>query len=98
LKLVSEIKRVLRPGGLVFITVCGRYSKGKVRHCLVETAKQISPNTYVPTQGNERGLVHYIYSKKRILLHFRDFSIESWFTDSKGYYCFFATLTKCRSN
>lgn len=91
-KAIVEMKRVLRPGGLVFITLCGRLSNGKVRLFLVKTAKKIAPNTYKPTQGNEKGLTHFMYNKVRIAKHFKDFEmLESW-KDSRDYYCFVGRL------
>lgn len=90
LKAIKEIKRVLSPWGLVFITLCGRLSKGKVRLFLVKTAKQIAPHTYKPTQGNEKGLIHYIYNKKEIQKHFKGFKILKLWKDEKDYYCFLA--------
>ncbi|MBU4511816.1 class I SAM-dependent methyltransferase [Patescibacteria group bacterium] len=85
---IKEIERILKPGGLAFFTVCGRTSKGKVRYCLVKTAKKIAPNTYVPTIGNETGLTHFIYTKQKINEHFKNFKlIDSW-RDDKDYYCF----------
>jgi tellurite methyltransferase len=87
-KAISEIKRILKPNGIIFITLCGRLSKGKVRPFLVKTAKKMAPNTYVPTQGNEMGLTHFIYDRKRILQHYKDFRIDSMWKDEKDYYCF----------
>lgn len=88
LEIIKEIKRILKPGGLIFITLCGRLSNGKVRLFLVKTAKQIAPNTYKPTQGNEKGLTHFIYNKQRIAKHFKDFDMLDQWKDSKDYYCF----------
>lgn len=93
-KAVKEISRVVKPGGLIFITLCGRCSKGKLRYCLVKTANKIAPNTYVPTQGNETGLVHFIYNKDLILKHYNNFSILDFWRDDKDYYAFLAKNNK----
>jgi len=90
---IKEIERVLAPGGLVFITLSGRYSQGKVRYCLVKTAKKIASHTYVPTCGNEKGLTHFIYTKKIIKKHYKNFSIQKFWKDDKGYYCFLGRKT-----
>jgi len=90
MKAIGEIKRVLSPNGLVFVTLSGRISEGKVRYLLVKTAKRIAPHTYVPTLGNEAGLVHFIYTKKLIFEHFRSFSIDTLWKDERDYYCFIA--------
>lgn len=87
---IEEIKRILKPGGIIFVTLCGRYSQGSIRKFLVKTAKIIAPNTYVPTQGNEAGLTHFIYNKSLIMKHFRGFKMGKIWKDSKDYYCFLA--------
>lgn len=92
LKAIEEMKRVLRPGGLIFITLCGRLSNGKVRLFLVKTAEKVAPNTYKPMQGNEKGLTHFIYNKQRIAKHFKDFEMLHSWKDSRDYYCFVAKL------
>lgn len=87
---ISEIERVLKPNGVIFITLSGRYSKGKTRFCLVKTAKKIAPRTYVPTMGNEKGLPHYIYDKKTIRKHFSNFRFLRMWNDENDYYCVLA--------
>lgn len=87
---IKEIYRVLKPGGIIFVTVCGRISKGKVRYCLVKTAKKIAPNTYVPSIGDEKGQVHFIYTKSLIYKHFKNFKIKKIWKDDRDYYCFIA--------
>lgn len=88
LKTIKEISRVVRPDGLIFITVCGRYSKNKVRLFLVKTANKIAPHTYIPTQGNEVGLVHFIYNKELVKKHFKKFEILKLWKDDKDYFAF----------
>ncbi len=84
---ISEIERVLKPRGIVFITLRGRYFKGKLCHCIIKTANKIAPRTYVPTMGSEKGLVHFIYNKKIIWEHYRNFRIIKFWKDDKDYYC-----------
>ncbi|MBR9681783.1 MAG: hypothetical protein GOV00_03215, partial [Candidatus Altiarchaeota archaeon] len=79
-----------KPGGLVFITLAGRYAKGQLRYCLVKTAEEIAPHTFVPTKGKEVGLVHYIFNQQRIHEFFHNFKILEMWKDSKDYYCFLA--------
>ncbi|MBU0667187.1 MAG: methyltransferase domain-containing protein [Nanoarchaeota archaeon] len=89
IKSISEIRRILKKDGLVFITLAGRIACGKVRYCLVKTAKEIAPNTFKPTIGNEKGLTHFIYNQKLIKKHFKDFRILDLYKDKKDYYCVF---------
>lgn len=85
---ISEIERVLKPNGCVFVTVPGRYSQGKLRPFLVKTARKIADRTYVPTQGKETGLPHFVYNKSILLNHFNNFKIIKIWKDDKDYYCF----------
>jgi SAM-dependent methyltransferase len=87
---IQEMHRILRPGGVIFVTVGGRISKGKVRFCLVQTARRIAPNTYVPTDGGEKGLTHFIYNQKLLREHFKGFRTLGLWKDSKDYYCLLA--------
>jgi len=85
---VSEITRVLRPTGMIFVTVPGRYARGKQRYCLVTTARQIEERTFVPTNGEEVGIPHHIFNKAMLLSYFSDFNPIKIWRDSKDYYCF----------
>lgn len=85
---IVEIERVLKPKGILFVTLCGRFSKGKLRYCIVKTAKKIAPRTYVPTIGDEIGLTHYIYNKAIVKKHFKNFKMIDFWKDNKDYYCF----------
>jgi SAM-dependent methyltransferase len=89
---VEEIKRVLKPGGLIFITLFGRYSKGKARYCVIKDAREVAPRTYVPRTGDEAGVTHYVYDKSIIKKHYKDFKIIDLWRDKKDYYCFLGKL------
>jgi len=91
---IAEIERVLKPSGLIFVTLSGRYSRGKIRYCLVKTAKKIAPRTYIPTKGNETGLTHYIFNKKVIKKLFYNFKILDLWKDDKDYYSLVAESKK----
>lgn len=96
-KAISEIERVLKPGGLIFITVRKRkfrkfypdlaiiekYGKQKSRY------KVIGPRTYVPIEGGEKGLIHYLFNKELIKKEFKNFKISDiWLDSEKRHYCF----------
>ncbi|MDD5417107.1 MAG: class I SAM-dependent methyltransferase [Candidatus Aenigmarchaeota archaeon] len=84
---IKEIERVLKPNGMIFVTVCGRVANGKIRLFLVKTANKIAPNTYVPTQGEEEGLTHYIFTSGSFKRMFKNFKSIKYWKDSKDYYC-----------
>ena len=100
-KTIQEIERVLKPKGLIFITVRKRkfrrfypkltiiekYGKQKARY------KVIAPRTYVPIEGGEKGLIHNLFNKKLIRKEFKDFKIYDIWVDSIGrHYCFLGEL------
>jgi len=83
---VKEILRVLRKGGIVFLTLPGRIAKGEVRYCLVKTATKIEDRVYVPTIGSEIGIPHFIFSKSVIRSLFKKSRIEEVGRDYMDYY------------
>jgi SAM-dependent methyltransferase len=85
---VSEVERVLAPGGAIFITVPGRIASGKVRYSLVKTATQISERIFVPTVGEEVGVPHFIFNRRIINKMFSNFGILRIWKDERDYYCF----------
>lgn len=87
---ISEIARVLKPRGSIFVSVCGRYAMGRLRPNLVSTATRIGDNLYIPNEGWERGIIHYIFNKKVIYNLFKDFQMQNFWEDSEDYYCFLA--------
>ena len=100
-KTILEIKRILKPGGLIFITVRKRklrksypkltiikkYGKQKTNYQIIE------PRTYTPTDGAEKGLLHYLFNKRLIRKEFNNFKINNIWTDSnKRHHCFIGKL------
>ncbi len=51
----QEIRRIVRPGGLLLISV--PFTMSEENHL----AEEIEPGTYVPLQGSEKGLPHHIF-------------------------------------
>ncbi len=66
---INEIYRVLKMGGLAFVTVpsWNRSHKKSVK---------IEKHTYLPLEGSEAGLPHHIFSKKRLRRAFKSFKIN----------------------
>jgi len=100
-KAIREIERVLKPKGLIFITVRKRkFRKFYPKLTIIEkygkqktNYKVIGPRTYVPTEGGEKGLVHYLFNKESIKKEFKNFKIYDIWTDSdKRHYCFLGEL------
>ncbi len=100
-KAIQEIERVLKPKGLIFITIRKRkfrkfwpkytiiekYGKQKARY------KVIGPRMYTPIAGGEKGLIHYLFNKELIRKEFKNFKIYDIWIDSSGrHYCFLGEL------
>jgi len=77
-KTIKEIERILKPKGLIFITVLekGGWKKFKI----------IEPRTIIPLEGKEKGLVHYYFNKAIIKKEFKNFKISKIWLDSKDLY------------
>ncbi len=100
-KAIREIKRVLKPGGLIFINLRKRHiRKYDPRRPIIEkygkqkvSYKMIAPRTYIPIEGGEKNLPHYLFDKKQIKKEFNDFKIEESWVDLDGrHYCFWGRL------
>jgi SAM-dependent methyltransferase len=88
---IAEIGRVLKTGGMAFITLPGRFAIGKERYSLVKTAKRYDDRVYIPTRGEEVGIPHFIFNKDLIGQYFKKFKIEIMWKDYLDYYAFIAT-------
>jgi len=86
-KAIGEIERVLKPNGLAFVTVRKRVSKRRRLKF-----KKLDSRTYVPLEGDEKGLVHYLFNKELLRKEFKNFRIYELSVDSKGYYRLFGEL------
>ena len=80
---VSEIYRVLKPGGVIFISM-PLYPPNR------PDIKEIEPATFVPLSGSERGLPHHYFTEERLRQVFDTFEILKIFTDSTRHLCIFA--------
>lgn len=89
-KTIKEIERVLKPGGLVFITAIRKKWRKPYPHY-----KEIAPRTYVPMEGEERGVPHYYFNKKLLRKEFGNFHIlRIWISEGGGYYYFLGKVKK----
>jgi SAM-dependent methyltransferase len=104
-KAIREIERVLRPGGLIFITMRRALRvKGWKKNKIVihkwkgwkkkkVKYKVIGPRTYVPVEEISKGEIHFSFTKKFIKKEFKNFEIPKiWL--KKGHYCFLGELKR----
>ena len=74
---IREIKRVLKPNGLIFITVpIAKFSKNKP-----SGLQKIEKGTYLPLSGPEKGLPHHFFTEREIYKVFKGFNIEKVYLD-----------------
>ncbi len=78
---VSEIGRVLRKGGIIFITF-PRF--GEIWN---ETSnlKEIEKGTYIPQEGKEKGLPHHFFTIEEIQDVFSSFNLVEIYNDRKNH-------------
>ena len=93
-KLIKEIKRILKPKGLIFITV-----RKKTPQNSRLKFKTKAPRTYIPVEGDEKEVIHYLFNKKLLIKGFKDFKIyDLWIDygkkDWECYYCLLGELKK----
>ncbi len=68
---VEEAGRVLKKGGVIFATVPSGVGKGW-------KARKIAEDTFFPTEGDEAGLIHFVFDKTSIYDLFWQFKLEIW--------------------
>jgi len=99
---IQEVERILKPKGLIFITVRKRkfrkfypnftiiekYGKQKSRYQVV------GARTYVPIEGGEKGLLHYLFNKELIKKEFKNFKLDIWVDTDRRHYCLLGEYKK----
>ena len=100
-KTIAEMERILKPSGLIFITVRKRkFMNFRPKLEIIELFggketkyKVIAPRTYLPTEGGEKGLPHYLFNKELIKKEFKNFKIlDIWVDSDSRHYCFLGQL------
>ncbi len=66
---IGEIWRVLKKGGIAFVTVAGRTHENLVY-------EEVEPGTFIPLSGTEKGLPHHIFSEADLRREFSAFQVE----------------------
>lgn len=68
---VKEIERVLKQGGYLYLTV----AKKRPIHDVARKFKKIAPRTVVPLAGEEKGIIHFMFTKTLLKKMFKNFRI-----------------------
>jgi len=77
--IISEMHRVLKPDGLVFVSVPWRNRQGGEPAC-----NEIEPDTFVPLEGIEKGLPHHMFTDEALREAFNEYIILETHIYSKG--------------
>lgn len=90
----SEIDRVLRPGGILFLQVPG-YDKGheQSRQDNNEEVRWLDPHTTVPLAGPEKGIPHHTFDRKELARFLKRYKIIEIHANREHYrwgYCVIA--------
>ena len=81
---VEEVARVMKKGGLLYAAFPMK-AVGRREKTLRKKAREIAPNTFFPTEGQEAGLIHYIFDKTAIYEVFYQFDLDIW--DNGHHWC-----------
>lgn len=79
---IGEIARVLRPGGIVFVSVTVTSFRRWATAFNV-----VAPRTFVPLDGPEAGVPHYVYTRRQLRKDFARFAIIDLHADTRGHLC-----------
>lgn len=84
--MIDEIARILKPGGLVFVTVAARRNQGT-------RFREIEPDTLVPLDGMEAGLPHHYFTPDTLRAAFADagYDVERVYEDGTRHHAIVAT-------
>jgi ubiquinone/menaquinone biosynthesis C-methylase UbiE len=92
---IDEVRRILKPGGLIFITVNKERPQKYIPKEKLYGIKYIAPRTYIILGGVERGTPHYRFHKRTLFKEFKDFEILNFIIDKKQWhYCLLGKLKK----
>ncbi|UCE09135.1 MAG: class I SAM-dependent methyltransferase [Candidatus Thorarchaeota archaeon] len=83
---VKEIERVLRPGGVIFITF-PIHSPAPESPEDDWDLRQVEPDTYIPQKGPEAGIPHHYFTLEEIPEVFHSFEILDLYVDEVDHRC-----------
>jgi ubiquinone/menaquinone biosynthesis C-methylase UbiE len=89
---VKEIHRVLKDGGLVWVTLPVSKNEPSKRQ------KKVERGTFIPLDGREKGVPHHYFTREEISLLFHRFKIIDFHVDVVNHYSLLAQKRVHRSS
>jgi 2-polyprenyl-3-methyl-5-hydroxy-6-metoxy-1,4-benzoquinol methylase len=86
-KLIKELERVLKPQGLIFVTV----PKWRIPRKKMGAFKMYDSRTFIFSEGDQKDVMHYLFNKQLLKKEFNKFNIKTLRIDH-GYYCLMGVL------
>ena len=90
-KTISEIERVLKPGGTLFVTFPVLHP-GPVSEEDDWELVEVEKGTYVPQKGWESGIPHHYFTLEELPVEFQSFDIHDIYLDETNHRCVIAEL------
>ena len=90
-KTINEMERVLKPGGVLFVTF-PVLQPGPVSEDDDWELMEVEEGTYVPQRGWESGIPHHYFTLEEIPIEFGAFDIHDIFLDETNHRCVIAEL------
>jgi len=88
---IKEIERVLRPGGILFVTFPVLHP-GPVSEEDDWKLVEVEEGTYIPQRGWESGIPHHYFTLEEIPIEFHSFDIHDIYLDETEHRCVIAKL------
>jgi len=88
-QVIAEIERVLKPKGYIFITVARKFTAEEIKTLSHDMPKseEIEENVFVPLEGKEKGLPHFLFTEKTVREFFSNFNLQKLHIIG-SHYCF----------
>jgi ubiquinone/menaquinone biosynthesis C-methylase UbiE len=85
--LIKEMERILKPRGLIFVTVLKPFPRKQIT--------LIAPRTYIKVGYYDKEMPHYKFNKNILKKEFKNFkTLDLWVEKSKRHYCLLGQLKK----
>jgi len=80
-KMIKELERILKPQGLIFITV----PKWRMPRKKMGNFKKFDSRTFIFKEGDQKDVIHYLFNKKLLKKEFNNFKIDTLRIDNSYY-------------